>query len=194
MAFRVVPALCKWPQHFGLPHSHFLEQRGLPYQIWKRRGRAFIWPQNFAQKIARSRLKLTSDILSRPALYNGESWVVTVRVWYCHLWWISAKIQLSRAMQMLLMMSNLIPLRGPTPCCSENFKLEGQISPLRHQFAPCLLPLRPKRCHFLIALRKERCNWISKTGLKKGAWCTMHDLLWSTSSLTFVGLRENVIF
>ena len=39
----VCAASCKWPQHFGLSHSHFLQQRGLPYLIWKRRGRAFLW-------------------------------------------------------------------------------------------------------------------------------------------------------
>ena len=43
--FLVVLGSSKWTQHFGLSYSSFLEQRGLPYLIWKRRFRTFIWPQ-----------------------------------------------------------------------------------------------------------------------------------------------------
>ena len=45
VAFWVVLASTKWPQHFGLSLSHFMEESMLPYLIWKRIVRAFIWSQ-----------------------------------------------------------------------------------------------------------------------------------------------------
>ena len=45
VAFWVVLASTMWPLHFGMVLSHFLKQIRLPYLIWKRIVRSFIWPQ-----------------------------------------------------------------------------------------------------------------------------------------------------
>ena len=45
VAFWVVLASTKWPLHFEMVLSHFLEHIKLPYLIWKRIFRSFIWPQ-----------------------------------------------------------------------------------------------------------------------------------------------------
>ena len=41
----MVLASTKWPLHFEMVLSHFLEQIKLPYLIWKRIFRSFIWPK-----------------------------------------------------------------------------------------------------------------------------------------------------
>ena len=45
VAFWVVLGSTNGAQHFGLPHNHLPEYRDLPYLIWKRGVRSFIWAQ-----------------------------------------------------------------------------------------------------------------------------------------------------
>ena len=73
-----------WPQQFGLSQSHFLEQRGLPYQIWKRRGRAFIWAQLLEYLFVKSPLNPVTESLNRGPRYTGWSiWLRLAFCWHC---------------------------------------------------------------------------------------------------------------
>ena len=77
-----MPASCKWTQHSGLPHIHFLEQRGLPSLIWKRRCRAFIWNKFLKYFLLKKAFfRPCRSLKVRPLVYSDiEEWMSGV-VW-----------------------------------------------------------------------------------------------------------------